>query len=68
MSSIQYRVRPVTRFIVTRYEKSERGGSCVQKGEFPNLDLATEVAQALAVPEDAECVYTQPKENDHGPE
>lgn len=58
MSQIEYRVRPVTRYIVTRYEKNEGGGSCTQKGEFQNEELASEIAKALARPENATCTFT----------
>jgi hypothetical protein len=44
---IQYQVRPITRYVVTRYEKSERCGSCDAKGEYDNADVAYEVAYAL---------------------
>ncbi|WP_139812959.1 hypothetical protein [Ensifer aridi] len=49
---IEYRVRPVTRFIVTRFE-SDTGpdgrdsGGCSTKGEFDNFDTAYQVAYAL---------------------
>ena len=49
---IEYKVRPVTRYIVTRFETithpggAESGGSeC--KGEFNNLDVAYQVGYAL---------------------
>jgi len=52
---IEYRVVPVTRFIVTRYERHEsadgRTGSATgsrQQGEFPNGETAYAVAYALA--------------------
>ena len=48
---IEYRVKPVTRFIVTRFEKRE-GGVCsmgsVGRGEFDSADTAYEVAYAMA--------------------
>ena len=53
-NQIEYRVRPVTRFIVTRYE-TERpvdgrasNGSSTQHGEFDNEDTAYAVGYALA--------------------
>jgi hypothetical protein len=52
---IEYRVRPVTRFIVTRYERdepNERGlcgaGASSTHGEFDNHDTAYAVGYALA--------------------
>ena len=53
---IEYRVRPVTRYIVTRYEEFESGitesrvvgGSCETRGEYDNERLAYEVGYALA--------------------
>lgn len=54
-TSVQYRVRPVTRYIVTRHEwqTSDDGlcGSCgatTEKGEFDNARIAFEVGTALA--------------------
>lgn len=44
---IEYRVRPVTRFVVTRYEGAENAGSCVQVGEYPDKDVAFEVGYAM---------------------
>ncbi len=50
--TIQYRVIPVTRYQVTRYEREEfdkRRVSCgsIQKGEFDSERIAYEVAYAL---------------------
>lgn len=46
---VEYRIRQVTRFIVTRhYEQEDRRISGTdQKGEFDNLEIAHEVAYAL---------------------
>lgn len=45
---IDYKVRPVTRYIITRFELSENGGGGVEsKGEYDNGQLAYEVAYAL---------------------
>ena len=50
--SIEYRVVPVTRFIVTRYEShsgaSGPSGSVSERGEFNNFNNAYEVGRALA--------------------
>lgn len=51
MHKIEYRVRPVTRFVVTRYEQQEDGnrnsGGCSTLGEYDNQDLAYQVGYAL---------------------
>lgn len=49
MTKIEYRVRPVTRYIITRYEESEDGrtGACEQRGEYDSPDVAYEVGYAL---------------------
>jgi hypothetical protein len=50
MSKIEYRVRPVTRYIVTRHEESDGGktGGSSQHGEYDNSNVAYEVGYALA--------------------
>jgi len=47
---IEYKVRPVTRYVVTRYEETEGAGNsgCAGKGEFANGEVAYQVAYALA--------------------
>jgi hypothetical protein len=49
MDKIEYRVRPVTRYIVTRYEEGDggRSGASTSHGEFDNPIMAFEVAYAL---------------------
>jgi hypothetical protein len=50
---IEYRIRPVTRYVVTRFEQSEPNehgvcsGGCDALGEFNNADTAYSVAYAL---------------------
>lgn len=51
IGKIEYRVRPVTRYIVTRFEESERGGSSGQLGEYDNNQVAFEVGYALCCAE-----------------
>jgi hypothetical protein len=51
MKSIEYRVRPVTRFVVTRYEENDGTGSIETLGEFPNEAFAERVAGAMTVAE-----------------
>lgn len=50
---VEYRVRPVTRYVVTRHYESD-GLSCggtETKGEFANGEVAYQVAHALAADE-----------------
>lgn len=44
---IEYKVRPVKRFIVTRFEAGESCCGSVTKGEFDNAYTAHDVAYAL---------------------
>ena len=44
---VEYRVRPVTRYVVTRYEEEINGGSVRTIGEYGNLYVAQEVGYAL---------------------
>lgn len=45
---VEYRVRPVTRYIVTRYHESENTGGSEFKGEFDSHQVAYAVGYALA--------------------
>lgn len=45
---IEYRVRPTERYVVTRYEESDKEGSSVERGTFASREVAHEVAYALA--------------------
>jgi hypothetical protein len=47
MELIEYRVRPVTRYVVTRYEQKSGSASVTGHGEFDNWDTAHPVAYAL---------------------
>ena len=49
METIEYRVRPVTRYIVTRYDANDetKSGSCRTLGEYDNRMTAQEVGYAL---------------------
>jgi hypothetical protein len=53
MQMIEYRVRPVTRYIVTRFEVDKnsevnaRNNGSSQHGEFDNFEVGYEVAYAL---------------------
>ena len=63
---IEYRVKPVTRYVVTRYEKTETGGGVSTVGEYDNAEIAyhvgyamcrTEHAKAGTPPDDMNFVY-----------
>ena len=47
MEKVEYRVRPVTRFIVTKYEEEGAAQSVQTMGEYDNQFVAQEVAYAL---------------------
>lgn len=44
---IEYKVRPVTRYVVTRYEATGKASTCGPHGEFDNAATAHAVAYAL---------------------
>lgn len=46
--NVEYRVRPVTRYIVTRFHSDAQSGGCETKGEFDSADAAYQVGYALA--------------------
>jgi hypothetical protein len=43
----EFRVRPVNRFVLTHYQSDANAGSVRTIGEFPNAELANEVAAAM---------------------
>lgn len=47
---IEYRIRPVTRYIVTKYtyDDTQNKGGVEENGEYTNPDTAYQVAYALA--------------------
>lgn len=45
---VEYRVRPVTRYIVTRFYDDGVNGGCGVKGEYESEDVAYQVGYALA--------------------
>lgn len=49
--TIEFTVRPVTRYIVTSYSRVDRSGSSENCGEFDNVRQANRVANALALSE-----------------
>lgn len=50
--TLEYRVRPITRYLVTRCMKSDDGrGGVEEKGRFDNPQIAYEVAYALCAHE-----------------
>lgn len=59
MKTIEYRVRPVTRFIVTKFVEEVDGQSSQPVGEFDNDVLASNAALAFA---DHETRMAQPPE------
>jgi hypothetical protein len=55
---IEYRVRPVTRYIVTRYHETVPGSGGVQsKGEYDSQEIAYQVAYALCKSEHQQLGY-----------
>ena len=44
---VEYRVKPVTRYIVTRFHDDGTTGGVEQRGEYENGEVAYEVAYAL---------------------
>lgn len=44
---IEYKVRPVTRYVVTRFESDGDCGNSTQRGEYDGARVAHEVAYAL---------------------
>lgn len=51
---IEFKVRPVSRFIVTRYEADGKSASCGTVGEFDSHRKALDVAHAMAAYEGGE--------------
>lgn len=47
MDKIEYRVRPITRYIVTRFYEGDQGSGVEQKGEYDSHDMAYEVGYAV---------------------
>lgn len=49
MENIEYRLRPVTRYVITRYEdQGDKGTAAIRTiGEYDNHDIAYEVGYAL---------------------
>lgn len=47
--SLEYRVKPITRYVITRHEISPSGkaGCNSERGQYDNADVAWEVAYAL---------------------
>lgn len=44
---VEYRVREITRYVVTRYHEGSHTGGVETKGEYDNATVAHEVAYAL---------------------
>lgn len=47
LTKVEYKVRPITRYVVTRYHEIEHGAGSETKGEYDNPSVAHEVAYAL---------------------
>jgi hypothetical protein len=47
LTKVEYRVREIKRFVVTRYHQSEHGAGVDTKGEYGNPEIAYEVGYAL---------------------
>lgn len=70
---VEYKVRPVTRYNVTRYTPDDAGngrasGSCETKGEYLNPEIAYEVAYALCKAEHERLGYAPGDERIQYPE
>lgn len=74
---IEYRVRPITRYVVTRYHREDdgdrQGGGSSTHGEFTNHETAYAVGYALARAEhgrlgypleDMRIIYPEPSDSD----
>ncbi len=57
MKTVEYRVRSVTRYLVTRYEESENSASSESMGEFDNEVKASNAVHAFG---NSETVMAQP--------
>lgn len=65
--TVEYRVRPVTRYHVTRFENEDHengrcSGGCESLGEFDNESQANKVAKALAYLEGKLHIGVKPSE------
>lgn len=47
ITKIEYQVRPVTRYVVTRYHQIDNGAGVETKGEFDSAEVAYDVGYAL---------------------
>ncbi len=48
LTKVEYRVRKIERYTVTRYHAGDREGGVETKGEYDNAGIAYEVGYALA--------------------
>lgn len=44
---VEYKVRPVERYVITRYEEDGASAACAERGEFSSPYIAQEVAFSL---------------------
>lgn len=70
---IQYKVKPITRYIVTRYQNGANTGSVTERGQFDSYDTAYDVAYAMCKlehdmagtgPDDADFQYPRHKSDE----
>lgn len=47
MKKVEYKVRPITRYVITRYEEIGNAGRSEQRGVYDNGEIAYQVAYAL---------------------
>jgi hypothetical protein len=47
MEGVEYRIKPVTRYIITRYHQIGDSAGVDSKGEYDNADVAYDVGYAL---------------------
>lgn len=60
MGTVEFRVRPVERYVVTKYTTvNDSTGSCVTLGEYPNAELASEAKAAFESAEQAKTRMSQ---------
>lgn len=68
MTKVEYRVKTVERYIVTRYEENENGSAVVERGHYASPHVAFEVAYALCKQEHERLGYEPGDERIQYPE
>ena len=59
MKTIEYRVRPLTRYIVTRHVEDHSGFGVEERGEFPNEVAASNAVASFG---DSETIQAKPSD------